>query len=137
MIVGIGGMCIGIGGGIAVGIIGVGSGLFGILRLWGVLSELDVAIDLPQIVLVVVRGAGAATTRCRCGFGLRPTAEGVPEDEADHGDEQNDDRPDGFGQDSDQTTIAQKAIEESVQCDCCRKYDRGNEYSSHASRIVH
>ena len=132
MLVGVGRMIIGVGI-----VVSIGCGVLGLPSLGGVFAELDITVDLAQIFCVVVRGTGAAATRSRALLVLCAPSEEVPQDETEHGDEQDDERPNGFGQDSDQTTIAQKAIEESVQCHCCCQNNRGNEESSHTQRIVH
>src|SRR5699024_4624590 len=137
-----GAVLVGIGGGVAVLVgllIGIGRRrrLIVIAGLRSVLAELDLTVDLAQVVLIIVRGDLSARASCRNGPALGTTAEEIPEDEAEYGNEENDECPRGFGQDSNQTPIAQQAIEESVQCHRCCQDNRGNEKSSHASRIVH
>ena len=133
--VALGSPVIGVGGGISgiavvlrlIGVIARGSLLIVVLSWGSVLAELEFAINLTQIVRVVIGcdlPAGAYAAR---GLVFRTASEQVPEDETEDGDEEDDECPRRFGQDSNQTPITQQAIEESVQCHRCRQDDSGNE----------
>ena len=95
-------------------LVNVGCRVLGPLSLGSMFAELDLTVDLAQIIWVVVRGTGAAATSRLDWLVLRASSEEIPQDETEHGDQNDDECPGWFGQDSDQTPVAQKAIEESV-----------------------
>lgn len=133
--VALGSPVIGVGGGISgiavvlrlIGVIARGSLLIVVLSWRSVFAELDFAIDLSQIVWIVIRGDLTARAGAAVGLVFRTASEQIPEDETEDGDEEDDECPRRFGQDSNQTPITQQAIEESVQCHRSRQDDRGNE----------